>query len=275
MLSWENLGAQPVGRAFRQSMFELLARPRSFFRKMALSGGLHEPLTFFAVVLSAGLLLAFPAALSYFGLCAPDPERVTAEVYSAHTLPARVAGLLVMLVPVVLVAAGAGMVLLGTLFHLAGKPFGSRNWEGSVSVWLYSASAGLAPLVLFLAVAFVVSLAGYLIGIPWPAARETAAHLARWTWLVLGGAGMLAGAALIVVDAVIGCTHAFELESSQGAGAGVSGLVLVAVALGASVWMGQRWDMKGGLIAVGAWAALAMVFAVVGVVRSRHAQRSP
>ena len=106
MLSWENLGAQPPGQAFCQCMWELLVNRRSFFGKMATSGGLHEPLTFFAVVLGAGLLLAFPAALSYFGLSAPDPESLQITVYNAQTLPSKVAGLLVVLLPLVLLVGG-------------------------------------------------------------------------------------------------------------------------------------------------------------------------
>ena len=83
LLDWENLSEVPAGRALRRSLAELLVRPGRFFGKMAISGGLFEPLAFFAVVLGAAILLAFPAALAYVRLAAPDPERVGAAAYSA------------------------------------------------------------------------------------------------------------------------------------------------------------------------------------------------
>jgi hypothetical protein len=274
LLSWENLGAEPAGSAFRRSMRELLARPDSFFRKMAVSGGLHEPLTFFAIVAAAGLLIAFPAALSYCVLSAPDPERVTPQAYSAHMLPARVSGLLLVLTPLVLVGGAAAMVLLGTLFHLAGKPFAARSWEASVSVWVYSVSAALMPLVFCLGVAGAVSLAGYLIGIPWPGTRDTAAPLARWTWLVLGSAGLLAGAALLVVDASVGTTRALAVDLSFGITAGVSGVIVAAAAVTATAWGVGRGGVRGTLIAACGWVLFAFVAGVAGIVRSRRAARS-
>ncbi len=268
MLSWENLGAQPPGQAFCQCMWELLVNRRSFFGKMATSGGLHEPLTFFAVVLGAGLLLAFPAALSYFGLSAPDPESVQITVYNAQTLPSKVAGLLVVLLPLVLLVGGAAMVALGTLYHLAGKPFGARNWEGSVSVWLYSAGAALAPLALALAVTFVVSLAGYLICLPWPGAREGAATVARGTWQVLSGAGLLAAIVLMIVNTVTGSTRAFQLDRRAGIAAGLYGLTLVVAAVGATIWSVRIWGLRGGLVAAAVWVALMAALALAGRWRS-------
>ena len=131
LLSWEDLGAQPAGRAFRRSLAELLRRPGAFFRKMALTGGLHEPVAFFAIVLGAVIVLAFPAALAYFVLMQPDPARMAPEVYARYVLAAQGTGLALVLLPVALAAGAGAMVLLGTLFHLAGKPFGARNWEGS------------------------------------------------------------------------------------------------------------------------------------------------
>jgi len=271
LLRWEDLGAQPAGYAFRRTMRELLARPGSFFRKMALSGGLHEPLTFFAIVVAVGVLIAFPAVLAYCGLSALDPERVTPQAYAAHWFPARASGLLLVLAPLVLVGGGAAMVLLGTLFHLAGKPFGARNWEGSVSIWLYAASAALMPVVFSLGVAGAVSLAGYLIGIPWPGTRETAVHLARWTWLVLGSAGLLAGAALLVVDAAVGMTQAFALDMSFGISAGVSGVIVAAAAVAATAWAVQ--SVPGGtLTAVCAWVLFAVAAGAVGMVKSRRSR---
>jgi hypothetical protein len=274
LLSWEDLGSRPAGRAFRQSLMELLARPGSFFRKMALSGGLHEPLAFFAVILTLAVVVGFPAALSYYGLAAPDPERVAPEVYQTYVLPVRWSGLLLVLLPLVVVAGGAATVLLGTLFHAGGKAFGTRNWEGSVSIYLYSASAALVPLLLALAVVFLVALAGYLIAIPWPASRGATVPLARWASLVLFPAGILAGLALFAADAAIGCTRAFDLDPMLGAAAGVSGMLLTAIVVAGSIWSFNRWGLGWGIAAVAAWACVATVIAAVCLVGARRAERS-
>ncbi|KPK66305.1 MAG: hypothetical protein AMK73_00350 [Planctomycetes bacterium SM23_32] len=261
-LAWEDLGSRPAGAAFRQSMAELLAHPARFFRRMATTGGLHEPLAFFAFTFTAALLVAFPAALSYFGVAAPDPERTAQQVYSLYVVPARITGLLVALLPLAVVAACTLMVLLGGLFHAAARPFGARNWEGSVSAWLYAGSAALSPSVLSLAAVLIVALGGYLIGLLWPGAKDTAAAFARWTLLVLGSAGLLAGLILLVMDAMVGCTQAFRLDAMLGAAAGVSGLLLVGVAVGLSTWSFASWGLAGGLIVTGAWLLTATAVAV-------------
>ncbi len=179
LLSWEDLGAQPSGRAFRRSLAELLRHPAAFYRKMALTGGLHEPVAFFAVALGAVVVLAFPAALAYYLLMRPDPARMAPEVYARYVLVTQGTGVALVLLPVALAVGAGAMVLLGTVFHLAGKPFGTRNWEGSVSVWLYAGAGALVPLAAALVLLLLVSLAGCLLGVP-----AVAAH-----WTLLGGVG--------------------------------------------------------------------------------------
>jgi hypothetical protein len=271
-LSWESLGAQPAGRAFRRSLAELLARPRRFFRRMALNGGLHEPLTFFALMLAAAVVLSFPAALSYFGVAAPDPDQVSPDVYRAYALPARWSGMLLVLLPLVLVGAGVAMVLLGTLFHAGSKPFGTGNWEGSVSVWLYAGAAALAPTVLAVAVFFGVSLAGYLLGLALPAAGDAAGAFVRWTFLILCPAALLAAAALLVVGTTVGCTQAFGLDPLLGAAAAVSGLLVVAAAVALSTWSFVRWGGPVGLVVAGGWALLSVAVATGALMVSRPAE---
>jgi hypothetical protein len=258
LLSWENLGVGSAGAAFRRSLAELLVHPGRFFGKMALDGGLFEPLAFLAVVLGAALVLAFPAALAYLQLSAPDPERLGLEAYAAALLPARAAGLLLVLLPLVLAAACTAMVLLGTLFHLGAKPFGAGNWEGSVSVWLYAGGAALVPLAAGVAVVFAVSLAGWLLGLPWPDMQPTAHQIAGWTARILLTAGLLAGAALMVLDAAVGCVRAFGLEPVLGAAAAVSGLVLVGLAAGGTAWVFGHVGPTAG-VAVGAGCACAAI----------------
>jgi hypothetical protein len=163
------------------------------------------------------------------------------------------------LLPLVLIGGGAAMVLLGTVFHAAGKAFGARNWEGSVSIYLYAASAALVPLVVSLVASFLVAGIGYLVAIPWPATREVTAPFARWTGLILCPAGLLAGLALLVVDAAAGCTRAFGLDPMLGAAAGVSGILLSAVVVGGTLWSFSQWGMGVGLVTM---AVVACVVAV-------------
>ncbi len=236
LLDWENLSEVPAGRALRRSLAELLVRPGRFFGKMAISGGLFEPLAFFAVVLGAAILLAFPAALAYVRLAAPDPERVGAAAYSAALLPARAGGLLLVLLPLALAAACVAMVLTGTLFHVGARLFAAPRWEGSVSVWLYAGGAALAPLTAGLAVLFAVSLTGCLLGLAWPEAQPAAHRVAAWTARVLLTAGLVAGVLLLAMDAVVGCMRALRAEPVTGAAAAVAGLVTVALTLGVTVW---------------------------------------
>jgi hypothetical protein len=270
LLGWENLGAVPAGRAFRRGLIELLRRPGRFFGRMAVSGGLHEPLTFFALVLGAGVVLAFLAALSYLGVSAPDPERLSAAEYARLTLPARASGLLLALLPLALGVGGAAMVVLGTLFHLPGRVFGAGRWEGSVSVWLYSASAALAPTVLALAGIFAVSLAGYLVGLKWPQAAGAVAHVARWTWVILLSAGIVGGLIALLACTTVGCTRAFGLDASLGTAAALAGLLLIGALGCACAWGFLRGAFRGGLIAVGACTAAAVALTVLSVIRARR-----
>lgn len=271
-LSWENLGAQPAGRAFRESTGELLAHPDRFFRKMAVSGGLHEPLTFFALVLAVGVVLAFPAALACFGLSPSDPAERMTRAYQFPAAAARWTGFVLVLLPVVLMVGSTLMVLLGTLFHVAGKPFGARNWEGSVSVWLYSAGAALMPPVVAVAIVLAVALVGYLLSIPWPDAKEAARPLARWTALGLGSAGLLAGLVLMVRNAVVGCTQAFRLDRTLGAAAATSGLLAISLVAAGCIGAFHGWGMTGGLIVSVLCVCAATAIAAVSIVKSQRAE---
>lgn len=274
LLSWENLAGQPATRAFRQSMVELIKRPRVFFRKMAVNGGLHEPLTFFAVMAGAAVLAAFPAALAYLGARMPDPASLSATEYSAHTLAARLTGILAVLLPIVLLAAVTVMVALSALFHLAATLFGAREWEGSASVWLYSCSAALAPVVLALLGIFAVSLAGYLVAIPWPAARAVTARLAHVASVALLSAGALVAIILLLRSATVGCTQAFALDATSGAAAGLAGTLLVAAAVGACVWGFVGAGFKHGITVAAACAVVAGALTAANAIRSRRPGRS-
>jgi hypothetical protein len=270
-LEWENLGAHASGRAFRKSLGELLLRPGRFFRKMALRGGLHEPLTFFGILLGVLILLAFPAALSYFGLTAPDPAETPVEVYQLHTLPSRVTGVLLVLLPVAVVVGVAATALLGSLFHGPAKLFGARNWEGSVSVWAYSSAAALVPPVAVAALIFVVSLAGYLLALAWPGVREPAGDVARWVATAALPAGGLVGLVLLVRNTIKGCSQAFGLDGSPGVAAALSGLLLIAALTVACIAAYRQWGFAGGTIVLGGVLVVAGVPAVLHVTSRRTA----
>ncbi|MCD6417021.1 MAG: hypothetical protein J7M08_10075 [Planctomycetes bacterium] len=258
LLSWEDLGRQPAGRAFRRSLALLLRRPPDFFGRMAQSGGLHEPVTFFLIVLGALIVLAFPAALALLGLIAPDPAKTPADLYQLQILPSRVCGLLLVLLPLALVAAATVMVLLGTLFQVGGRPFGAGGWEASVSVWLYSGAAALCPVVAAAGLALVVSLVGFLLSLPWPGLRPVAAEVANWaTWIASPIAGLVA-LVLLTRSLACGCAGAFHLEGTQGAAAAVSGLLLVAATVGGCWIIFARRGLAMGL------AALALCLIIIG-----------
>jgi hypothetical protein len=272
LLAWENLGAQPAVRAFRHSLTDLILRPGRFFRAMALTGGLHEPVAFFAVVLMAGIALAFPAALACVGLAAGDPDAAPSASYKALVFAARATGLMLVALPLTALVLSAAMVLLGSLFHAGGKAFGLRNWEGSVSIWLYAGAAALVPLVAAAGAILAVSLAGYLLSIPWPGARATALPVAQWTARVLVPAALLTGSVLFVLDTLVGCARAFRLEAIVGIAAGVSGLVLPAAALGTIAWCVEAQRTVAGLMAAGAALCLAAGTVLGGVIASRRGE---
>jgi len=255
VLSWEDLGSQPAGRAFRRSLCELLSRPAGFYRKMALSGGLHEPVAFFAICLGAVVLLAFPAALAYFFLVRPDPGRMPYELYARYVLVTQGTGLAVVLLPLVLAAGAGAVVALGTAFHLGARLFGARNWEGSVSIYLYASAGALVPLGAALALLLLVSLAGCVVG---DGARATLVPIARWTSLIGFGAALLGGAGLLLSLTAFGCAAAFGLDPILGTAAGLSG-VIAAAAVAAGLWYGLGW--------LGAWGLLALAGLAVAATR--------
>ena len=270
-LDWEDLGGGPPGRAFMSSLVELVARPGRFFRRMATSGGLHEPVTFVAIVLGAGILLAFLAALAYLGLAPSGAEAAAAGDRADYEMPARAAGLLLVMLPLVLAGATVLLALTGSLFHAGGRSFGARTWEGSVSIWTYSVGAALLPLVLAAAVVLVVSLAGCLLAMVWPGAQATAWTVARWTAAVAVLVGVLAGAVLLVLNLMVGCTRAFGLEPLMGVAAGAAGLVTVC-ASGAVVMLAA--NLRGPAMGLATAAAVTLVtttLTVGGMIGSRRA----
>lgn len=264
LLAWENLGAHPPARAFRQSLRELLFRPSRFFDKMATSGGLREPLMFAWIETTLMVLLGFPLALSYFALTAPRPMEVSVAVYNMHLLAPRVTGFAVVLLPVVLVAAAVSLVAGGSLFHLGARLFGARNWEGSVSIWCYAKSAGAAPLAVAEGLLCALCIVCYPITLLWPEARGALGSVAETSLLVLGGLGVLMSAAVFFIATATGCMRVWGLERAEGAAAALAGaLVAGAPTLGVALAF-RFWGAKEGWFILLAAVVLLGLLAAAG-----------
>lgn len=262
MLAWEDLSARRPAAAFQDTLRELIFEQGKFFDRMAVTGGLREPLTFFWLLLAGGILMSFPLALAQFALTAPDPMQVSAEVYNLHLLPPRATGFLTVLLPVTLCLAGMAMVIQGTIFHLGGKFFGARNWEGSVSIWCYARSAGLAPIVAAEAVACAVSIPAWLVTLVWPGGRPAVGAVAHWCLLVLGCVAGVCAIVLFVSAVIRGCIRAFRLPPEVGLAAAVAGLLLT-LAIAAFLGTGfLRWGLLGGAVTTASSALILIVLAL-------------
>jgi len=272
LLSWEDLGTRSPGKAFRQSLRELLLHPGRFFDKMATSGGLREPLTFFWILATAGVLLGFPLALSYFALTAPDPAEVPTELYNRHLFAPRAAGFAIVLLPVVLILAGLMQVLAGSLFHLGARLFGARNWEGSVSVWCYAKSAAAVPFVVAEAAACLICLACYLLSLASPGLRGDLGRGVRTVVWILGSVGAIGGCVLFFTALGVGCTRAWRLEAASGAAAALAGfLAAVVVALGTALSF-VFWGWKRGLLAGLAAIVIVAILVACGGLSARRSE---
>jgi len=262
LLAWENLGARTPGSAFVQTLKELLFNQRRFFEKMATTGGLREPLTFFWILLSAVIAMSFPLALSHFALTAPDPAEVGSDVYNLHLLAPRATGFLTVLMPLSLCVGGMITVIQGTVFHLGARFFGARNWEGSVSIWCYARSAALAPIAAAEALACAISVLAYLLTVAWPGATAASASVVHWSLLILGGAAVLCSLVLFFSAVVNGCLRSFGLTPEVGIAAALAGVLLV-VAVAAFVVLGfYRWGLTGGMITTGGSTLMMLALAL-------------
>ncbi len=272
LLSWEDLGRQPSSRAFWDTLRELLFSPARFFDRMATSGGLREPLSFLWIVAAAAVVIAFPLALSYFALTAPNPLDVSTEVYNRHLLAPRVAGFAVVLLPVVLVLVGVLAALTGSLFYLGARLFGARGWEGSVSIWCYAHCGGAALLAGGEALACAVSIGSYLMTLAWPSTAHGAGSVVRVITWCLGGVGTAGGFVIFVRALAVGCTHTFRLEAAVGTAAALAGLLLAALLSGGPALGLALWGRKAGLVALAGAAALATFLALLARAYEREAR---
>ena len=251
-LSWENLGERGQWKALRETLVDLARDPGGFFDRMAVSGGLYEPVGFLWVFLAAVILPGFPLALAYFGLTAPAPEQVSVDVYNYHLLLPRATGILAALLPLALVAGTAWALLCGTMLYLGSIPFGGSRWEGAISTWCYAASAALAPLSAGLCLGAVVATGCYFLVDLLPAAEA----IGRFSTYALVGLGLLAGLAWFAICLFAGCARALELPGARGAATGIFGLALSGTVLVGWPVAGVLWGARG---AAGAAAGLAIL----------------
>ena len=251
VLPWENIGAHHAWFAFRRTLAQLITNPGGFFDRMATSGGLHEPVTFFWLMMLAVIVPSFPLALSYFGLTAPDPGQVPVEVYNTHLLAPRITGITTVLLPITLVLGGVLLVGLGSIYHAGAKWLGVKRWEGSVSLWSYAGGLGLLPVGLAACICAVLCIAGYVATIWAPGAQATLGSVA---WGVIFWVGMLSvivGFGLFLMALVIGSLNATNLDTGPGLAAALLGLAFVGlfVVLVPVLLSTQGW--KSGLTALG------------------------
>ncbi len=259
-LPWEDLSARSAGSAFGVSLRDLAVHPRRFYSRVATSGGLHEPLMFFAILLGATIILAFLAALAYFGLAAVPTQPGS---YDLLALPSRALTVTLVLLPEVLVGGAALMVALGTLFHLGGKLFGAGPWEGSVSVWLYAASAALAPLTVASALVLIGSCGCHLFGLTGAGVPQIFSTITRIVCFVGLGVALI----LLVVHAALGCIHTLRLDASSAGAATAAGLLMpvgliVLCAVGQSTKLGAKSWLVG--------LAAVTVLTTIQMLRSRN-----
>jgi hypothetical protein len=263
-LSWENLQAQTPGTAFRQTVEDLLLHPGRFFSRMATTGGLREPLTFFWLILAAGVLLSFPLALSCFMLTAPPPLEVSVEEYNAYLLPPRLAGFSTVLFPVTLVVAALGLLAAASVIHVGARLFGARNWQGSASIVIYSASAGFVPLVAVEALACLLSIICYLITVFWPGTAATFGFVAPacvYALLVACAAGLV----LTLRSLVYGFTRSFGLDAASGIACTLAGVILLCAIAAGIGHATTKWGAKGALITTASALALIVIVSLVHV----------
>ena len=230
---------------------------------MATSGGLHEALAFFWILLALAILMSFPLALACFGLTAPDASAVSTRLYNRHLLAPRVAGFVTVLLPVALALGAVLMVLAGTVFHLGARCFEARTWEGSVSVWIYAKCAGMIPVVAAEALACAICTTGYLLTLLWPSARPAAGSVAGVGLVALGGVALMCGVVLFMAALVQGCTRSSRLPRERGVAAALAGVLLVTLMAFGILYGFWRRGPLGGMVAVSTSALAATILATV------------
>ena len=263
-LSWEDPGARTTWRAFRETSRELLRHPGRFVTRMAREGGLREPLLFYWIILACICLLSFPLTLAYFGISAPAPSAVSLETYELHLLPPRLTGFVVVLLPVVLPAAGVGLMLTGSIFHLGARLFGNRGWECSVSIWCYAKSASALPIALGEALACILVVVSYAVTVLVPETRDPVVSYVRIGLWGIGGLALLCSVTWFFVTLIAGCIQACELEPATGVASALAGILLTLLATSGPVaaWFFRGWS--GGLIALGGVVLVLAILTVTG-----------
>jgi hypothetical protein len=238
---------------------DLVVSPARFFSGMAVTGGLHEPVAFFVVLLCALVVVCLPLALCVAAL--GDGGGRLAAVQGA--------ALGFALLPFLLPAGSGLMVVLGTLFHLPARLLARPRWEGAVAVWMYSVGAALGVLAAACAVALAFSLPAAVLAALRPGLAAAADRVVQWALVAAGGVGLMAALAVLVTDLCVGCMHALPCDAAVGAAAGLAGLVVAAAPVGLPLLIGLRYGAGAALLALGLCGVAAGVLTGLCVARAR------
>lgn len=234
-LAWENQSEYATGHAFRATLQELLLHPRRFYAAMATDGGLHEPLTFLVILLTAAVVLGFGASLACAGVMLPPADQTAHQQFLA-TLPVRASGIALALLPEALILGAVGATVTGTLFFWGARLFGAQGWEASVSIVTYAISAALAPLVLAFTVILLVAGSGFFVSIASPNTADMVDSVTRLTVLIALFAGGVCAIGTLPFQCAIGCTQTFGLDPVLGVAAAASGSITAAL-LPVTLWV--------------------------------------
>jgi hypothetical protein len=263
-LDWENRGDQTLPRAFLRGASELLFQPRIFFKKMATSGGLQEPLMFFWIIATVIILMAFPVAFARFEMTAPDPAKVSSSVYNRYLLAPRVAGFALALLPLVLGASGIALVAGGSLFHAGSRPFAKSSWEGSTSLWIYSASGSLLPLATLELLLLVITTACYLLSLAFPGHLQNInlfnGYLLRAGW----GLGLAVSPLIFLWLLITGTAASSHTNGVVGTASATSGILCVMVFLTTPFILWRSHGILTGGVAIGIAVILTSAAAIIG-----------
>lgn len=248
VLPWEAPGSGSILPAFVQTCHQLLLHPRTFFERMARSGGLDEPLLLCSLVSGLIVFLAFPIALMHFLLTAPGAGTVSVSEYNRHLFPSRFTGFLVISLPVLLFLSNLILIGAGMLFHLAIRIFGGGKREESMSILIYAKTAGALPLLIAELVMLLAALAclggsHVLPDLPLP--------LERVLNICIGGSaatGVLLSVVVFFLALISGTSTVWRLDVPRATAGSVAGMLLLCFVFLGPLVAWPLWGIVGAAI---------------------------
>ena len=241
-LCWENGHGNGAPRRFGRSLSKLLRHPRVFFQQMAPDGGLNEPLTFFWWMAGSSLLLSFPVALLSAGFLTPETDAAAPSAARAPLLVPQLAGLLLLLAPVLLPLGGVLLIGVGSAFYLGARFFGADRWEPCVSLVCYAKGAAYVPFVLGELSSVLLLSVCHLATALRPEQAPALGKTARYGLMTLAVLAVICGLVLFLLTLITGCVETFQLDGASGTASALAGLL---VALAAFVACPASWYLGG------------------------------